>query len=299
MASQWGMVTTAQAMRMGVSRSQLSHAVSEGRLERVIRGVYRSSEAPIEPKESLYAYWLVLYPSQTAEERIFAKSYDAVVSLETAAWLHGLGNFVPEPYRFSVGKRKQTRFSEIQVRLKSYPQESITICEGLPTTTIEQTIADLVEDHADLSLVSDMVTYAPTDTLQQLNFACLRDLLSPFAEQNGFARGDGQALMNELFRPFIAGQKSDLKPVAASLINSDAFKNVIQSVPQVQNVIAKEITQAPIWNQIVNALAEQINPIVNQMASSLSQQELTKLISAISVGANLFGDKNGKKHNDE
>ncbi|WEV59545.1 type IV toxin-antitoxin system AbiEi family antitoxin domain-containing protein [Bifidobacterium sp. ESL0728] len=231
-ASQWGMITTAQAGRAGISRSTLSRMVGNGKLERVFRGVYRSTNVPVDSKEGLYAAWLALSPSRTGDERIFSESYDSVVSLETAAWLHGLGDFVPEPYRFSITDRKQVNSNEVRLKIKKYPKESLTICAGLPTTTVEQTVADLVEDHTDFSLIQDMFLNAPMEVIQNLDFDYMAKLLSPLAKRNGFKTNDGQALCLEILHPLqdkwakvITDVVDRSQQRVASLIQEELLKN--------------------------------------------------------------------------
>lgn len=69
-ASQWGMVTTAQAAAHGVPRLDLSRLCQSGHLERLAHGFYRDAGAPSEEFESLRAVWLAADPSHTAEQRL-------------------------------------------------------------------------------------------------------------------------------------------------------------------------------------------------------------------------------------
>lgn len=67
--------------------------------------------------------------------------------------------------------------------------------------TRERTIADLVEDVAELSLVADAMRDASWQT--RLDLGHLEGLLAPLAARNGCARGDGAALLRRLMQ--IAG----------------------------------------------------------------------------------------------
>lgn len=194
-ASQWGMVTTAQAIARGVTRLQVSRLSTEGCLERVSRGIYRDSGAPAERFDALKAAWLSIDPRRTAWERLADKPPDAVVSGATASYLLNIGDLVPEPYEFTVPTRRQTQRTELRYRVRELPPESLTMREGLLVTTPEQTIADLVEARMDLSLVADVLS----DT-EALDSRRLADLLSPLAQRNGFERGDGAALLADLER---------------------------------------------------------------------------------------------------
>ena len=197
-SSQWGMVTTAQAQRVGVSRLMLSRLEKAGALERLANGVYKDSGVPSDRFEGVHAMWLSLHPAKTAENRLTNKQHEAVVTLETAAWLHNIGDFVPEPYRFSTPKRKQTQRGDLQLRTKQYPVESIEIVEGLPVTGIEQTIADLVEANTDISLMQDLFLHLSATTMDKIDEGRLSVLLSPLAQRNGFEPGDGTSLRQQL-----------------------------------------------------------------------------------------------------
>ncbi|MCH9276804.1 type IV toxin-antitoxin system AbiEi family antitoxin domain-containing protein [Bifidobacterium amazonense] len=198
MATQWGLVTTAQAQQLGVARSVMSRLESAGKLERLCKGVYRNTSAPSERFESLHAAWLSLYPEKTAEKRLQDFRPDAVVCSHTAAWLLGVGDFVPEPYCFGTPVRKQTQRIDIMIRLKDYPAESLTMREGLPVTTFEQTVTDLVAENTDLSLVQNMFLNCSIEMYDNLNRSYLEELLAPYAKRNGFAAGDGEGLLHEL-----------------------------------------------------------------------------------------------------
>ncbi|RSX47804.1 type IV toxin-antitoxin system AbiEi family antitoxin domain-containing protein [Bifidobacterium callimiconis] len=201
METQWGLVTTAQAQHLGIARSSMHRLETEGKLERLLKGVYRNTSVPSERFESLHAAWLSLYPEQTAEERLHNSPPDAVVSSHTAAWLLDIGDFVPEPYCFSTPTRKQTQRTGISIRSKKYDPESLTIREGLPVTTFEQTVADLVADNTDLSLVSSLFSSCTIEAYDNINRSYLEKLLAPYAKRNGFASGDGRGLLSALTAP--------------------------------------------------------------------------------------------------
>lgn len=195
-ASQWGMVTTAQAATRGVTRLQLSRLSESGHLERVSHGIYRDPGAPPERFDALKAAWLSIDPTHTAQERLASGAPDAVLSGPAASYLLGLGDLVPEPYEFTVALRRQSQRSELRYRVRQLPAESITRREGLPVTTREQTIADLVESRTDLSLVANVLRDAARQSA--LDTPRLVALLSPLAARNGHPKGDGESLLRHL-----------------------------------------------------------------------------------------------------
>lgn len=186
------LTTTLSSGRLGVTRLHLSRLAQDGYLERLGYGVYRAVSAPADPREAIKAAWLSINPGFTAEERLACQPYDAVVSGRAAAWLLGIGDLVPEPYQFTTPTRRQTQRTEFTYRIRHLPPVSVTLREGLPVTTPEQTIADLVEDRQDFSLVADAGL---------LDRVRLVELLAPLAARNGYQPHNGEALLAALERP--------------------------------------------------------------------------------------------------
>ncbi|MDR0783300.1 MAG: type IV toxin-antitoxin system AbiEi family antitoxin domain-containing protein [Propionibacteriaceae bacterium] len=209
--SQWGMVTTAQAAQRGVSRLALSRLCDVGHLERVAHGVYRAASVPSGRFDNLKATWLSIQPKETAEERLRRRSEDAVVSGATASYLLGMGDLLPEPYEFTVATRRQTQRPELTFRVAQLAPDRVTLREGLPVTTPEQTIADLVESRIDRSLVADVLAEAGTIDRQKLS-----DLLDRLAARNGFK--SGEVLLTELEKLARQDPESQAKAIAASAL---------------------------------------------------------------------------------
>src|SRR5690625_5082392 len=143
---QWGMVTTGQARRLGVSHMNLTRLVQGGMLVRLTRGVYKAAGAPRNENEDLIVAWLMAEPD-------------------------------------------------------------VTIRAGLPVTTRERTIADLIETRQDLSLIADALADAARHA--QIDVNRLIHLLAPLAERNGHHKGDGVEFLKTLMK--IAGM--EIKPL--------------------------------------------------------------------------------------
>lgn len=92
-ACQWGMVTSAQASLHGITRLDLSRLAADGQLERVAHGVYRDTGAPGGPHDDLKAAWLSTDSKTMGEVRIKDGANGVVVAGESAADLHGIGDF--------------------------------------------------------------------------------------------------------------------------------------------------------------------------------------------------------------
>lgn len=194
--SQWGLVTTRQATSRGISHMQLTRFAEAGDLVRLAHGVYRDGGTPSSSLDDLRAAWLSTAPGQLAAERLAENPDDAVVSLASAANLHRIGDFRSTAITFTTPTRRQSQKQEIRYRTRDLPASDITIVEGLPTTSRERTIADLIEAREDLSTVAD--AYRDASLQSRLNYERLEELLSPLAQRNGFAKNDGAALLQRL-----------------------------------------------------------------------------------------------------
>lgn len=105
----------------------------------------------------------------------------------------------------------------------------MTITHGLPVTTIERTVTDLVEARTDLSLVADVVRDAAQT--RRLDTNRLKELLGPLAARNGLRKGDGAALLDETPKVGVNGFRSMSHRMAsrwislASIRHAETVKN--------------------------------------------------------------------------
>lgn len=207
-AYQWGMVTSAQAAMLGVTRLDLSRLAADGQLDRVSHGVYRHAGAPAGVHADLQAAWLSTEPKTMGAARIRDAASGVVVAAESAAHLHGIGDFRPLRHEFVSPSRRQSQRSTIRYRQRTLDPHDVTLVDGLPVMTMERTLADLVEEVGDLSLVADALRDA--SRTRDLDPKRLSALLAPLAQRNGLPRGDGAALLDRLMQ--IGG--TDLETVA-------------------------------------------------------------------------------------
>src|ERR1700760_2104274 len=96
----WGLITTGQAERAGVSRKQLARMASAGAIDRVAQGVYRVTGAPQQEHEAIYTAWLA--PGGATAPRTDTGVAPIVAAGETAAVVHGIGDFFPAGFDFIV-----------------------------------------------------------------------------------------------------------------------------------------------------------------------------------------------------
>lgn len=190
-AGQWGMITTAQARVHGVARANLAHRVRTGELERTDHyGVYRLTAAASSPLDDLRAAWLSTNGGALAQDRTQAPQLDAVVASAAAAMVHGLGDVYPAPYRLIVPSRRQSATGAIAYSWRPLDPADVEIVDGLPITTRERTIVDLLSDEGDASIAADALRDAFRSGFE-LDEKRLAELLASHAGKLGCVQGDG------------------------------------------------------------------------------------------------------------
>lgn len=229
-AYQWGMVTSAQASRHEITRLDLSRLAEAGHLERLAHGVYKDAGGPAGRFDDLHAAWLSTDPKTRGEMRIKNSANGVVVAGESAADLHGIGDFRALRHDFVSPTRRQSQRKEIRYRQRALDPRDVMLVEGLPVMTMERTIADLVDDNQDLSLVGDALRDASSK--RALDLHRLHELLAPLAAREGFKKGDGAALLHRLME--IAGTDAD--SLARLLARSPSYGTLAQVARQVANV---------------------------------------------------------------
>lgn len=116
-ASQWGLITTAQAASRGIPRSLLSGMAKSGSLERMDHGIY-AVPSSVDELTALRAAWLALEPRRSAEERLRDLVSSGVVSHTSAAGLYRVGDLLDDEPEFTLTHRRQTRR---HMRLHRFP----------------------------------------------------------------------------------------------------------------------------------------------------------------------------------
>jgi|AntAceMinimDraft_1070359.scaffolds.fasta_scaffold30558_1 hypothetical protein len=202
---QWGLVTSGQAGRRGVSRLDLARLADAGLLERVSHGVYRDAGAAPDTFDELRIAWLSLEPKVEAHARLTDLSSVVVVSGISAATLHGIGDLRSDRHEFTTPVRRQSQRKDFHFIVRPVDQSQITLREGLPVTTVERTLADLIASHTDLTHVAS----ALGDALRRgsIELGNLALLLAPLAGRNGLKTNDGAGFVDHLLK--LAGMDAD------------------------------------------------------------------------------------------
>lgn len=229
-AFQGGMVTTAQAAALGVSRLTISRLADAGHLERLVHGVYKDVGAPGEQFDDMRAAWLSTDPSRQAYARIRDRANDVVFAAASAARLHCIGELWDRHHDFIAPRRRQSQRREIRYRQLKLDPRDVLIVEGLPTLSLEATIADLFNAEADLRHIGNALRDAARK--RPLDFDHLQELLVPHAADEGFRKGDGAGLLQRLKE--LAG--IDIESMTRFLARSEKYADLAQVVRVVEHV---------------------------------------------------------------
>lgn len=271
--SQWGMVTSAQASARGVSHMNLTRLAESGALIRLSHGVYRDAGAPSGEHEELRVAWLASEPTKLAWERLKRDIDKVVVSGESASRLHNIGEFRASRSELTTSIRKQTQRPDIRYRTRKLTREDVTVREGLPVTTRERTIADLVEDRQDLSLVGHALRDAARTS--RLDIDRIVDLLSPLAERNGYRKGDGAAVLDHLME--LAG--IDSVSVATQLANIPSVGSLVAE-KHLANLLATGDFDSPALRSVQGSLAAILTDVRKNIPQQFVAAEWTAIAQA-------------------
>lgn len=218
-SSQWGLFTSAQALREGVSRTQLSRMSADGRVEATSYATYRFTTGEETAYCSIKSAWLSLFPKATAYDRLRARPRDAVVACRTAASMHGDTELHETPFAFAVANGGRTTRSDVTLHSWRIEECDIIIIEGLPVASVERTVADLVRTNEDPSLMGNFIT-GVCSRGHVVDESRLAELLAPLASRNGYAKGDGASFARRLV--------SDHAAEAQARFAVDAINRILQ-----------------------------------------------------------------------
>lgn len=158
-----GFVTAAQALEAGVDRPGISRLVKQGFLRREQRALYRLSHFPQAENSDLWraVLWPVLDKSSSG-------SVLGTLCLETALSLYDVSTI--NPSKIDIALPPAMRFrrsipSDIIIHAKSYPSDAVARVNGLPTTTLFRTLADLIAERRALQFVDEALEVAQSRAL--------------------------------------------------------------------------------------------------------------------------------------
>jgi len=190
---QWGLVTRAQALALGVPRATFARLVAAGALVRVAHGVYRVAGGADPGRLDLRAAWLQLDPRTPAWQRVRSDQV-ATVSHRSAAQLYGLGDLIADTHEFSVPVRTQTRRPDVRLYLRHVPAADRELVDGLPATRPHRIVADLLARREDGSAIATIAVEAVRRGLTTP--AQVADSVAPLAGR--YHLSDGASLAGQL-----------------------------------------------------------------------------------------------------
>ena len=159
-SGQWGLVTTAQAAALGVSRSDLGRLGRTGAVQRVRHGVYALASAGYGPLQDLQAAWLATDPGRDAEIRVM-EGDDIVASHVSAAQVYGLGDLIAGAHEFTSPRRRQTAQPDVRFHRLDLSNEDRGVVAGLPAVA-----ANLVSSEAFLRALVEPLSRQFAENLQ-------------------------------------------------------------------------------------------------------------------------------------
>lgn len=208
-AGQWGMVTTRQALPLGVDDVTLHRLRTAGLLETVRHGVHAVTSSTAADARPEQAAWLSLRPEAAAWERPLLDPDGGVISHQSAARLHGLGDLPNTRVEMTVPRRRTMRDPAVWLRRAELSESDVLLIDGLPVTTPARTIADLLDQHVDGSHIATIIRQAIE--AGQVTVDGLAERISPYARRYGVRPGSGTELLTRLLAQ-IGLSVADLTP---------------------------------------------------------------------------------------
>jgi predicted transcriptional regulator of viral defense system len=142
-----GLFTSQEARDAGVLDSVLVRLAQRRRLERVARGVYRIRNFPT-TRFSQYREAIFWLRASSGPENV-------ALSHETALSVYGISDANPSKIHVTAPARarlRRKRPTHIVVHRANLPPGDVTTHEGMPITTIERTIGDILTETAKVDL---------------------------------------------------------------------------------------------------------------------------------------------------
>ncbi|MET9268844.1 type IV toxin-antitoxin system AbiEi family antitoxin domain-containing protein [Kribbella sp. NPDC003557] len=227
-SSQWGLVTTAQAHEAGVSKMQLSRLAGRGTVQRVRHGVYALPSADAGSLQGVRAAWLSTASQPAGEQPL------AVVSGESAAAVHGIGDLLPAKYEFTSAVRRQTTQPDTRYRKRDLPEGDVTWVDGLPVTTVARTVGDLATGGIDF----DHLAVAIRDAIasKEVGAAALAQALEPAA--GSLRAPSGNALLRAALKA------TDFRPDTWLLeLMAPQLQEELLRTPQFQDLVSHAVAE--------------------------------------------------------
>jgi len=275
-ADQWGLVTTAQATNAGVDSVTLARLVNAGLIDHIRRGVYAAASVPEDQHRAARAAWLQLNPRVPAWKRTLLDPDGGVFSHGTAAHVHDLGDLLLGAFQFTVPRRRTSTQADIEFRHLPLAEHDVVKVDGLPVTTVERSIADMLADHIDGGHMGDIIHRAIQRG--QVDVVSLAQRVGPYARRYGVTDKNGMVLMHSLLE-----QAGKTMPEFSRLGYLDALAQLV-SVSKSQSTRA-DVDLSPELQAILVDLADivlsspRMKNLQRQMRLLLESPEVLEALS--------------------
>lgn len=263
------------------------------RVEPMCYGVYRFVAGSEPEHADLKAAWLSVFPKETAAERLSKRPYDAVIAAETAAASLKAGDFHMSPYTFITSHRRQTSREDMRFLRSSLDEADVIILEGVPTTSPERTVFDLLRLDEDPSLVDGFMRDLAQSQSRPFDLERLSELLDPIAARHGFPDG-GVSFAADLMARNVADVQivkagEALQSALSSVLNTDALSS---SVMESAEVAFAELTRFEAASELARSLQSSMTSLYPGIAKSLSlmSSKMRELSASIPAAANPLTD---------
>jgi hypothetical protein len=127
---QHGVVSIGQLKELGYSTSAVGRAAGSGRLHLIDRSVYAVGHTRLSRHGQCFA-------------AVFACGPGAVLSHFSAAWLHGLARWSPEPFHVTGPVARRSRLPVRIHRARRLVDEDREVAEGIPVTAVPRLLLDM------------------------------------------------------------------------------------------------------------------------------------------------------------
>jgi predicted transcriptional regulator of viral defense system len=290
-ADQWGLVTAKQAATEGVNGVQLKRLTDAGLMENVGRGVYLVTGAGYPQHLEIKIAWLRLAPAKRAWQRNSTDPDSGVISHSSACLLHDLGDIPAGHVEITVPRRRVARDPDVQLRIAHLESSEVTMVDGLPVTTAERTIIDLLRSHADAGHIGGVIADAERRDL--ITLKALAHRVESFINAYGVAPdADGRVLIDHLVGQAGARLRAnDLKDavevayekgVLDSTVDETARRLAVSALTPVLRQLARDLPSAsfdtPAMRESGEALRSLSFPMGDELAETL--RELTTPLAA-------------------
>lgn len=188
-----GLLASKDARAQGIQDSVLVRLAQRGRLERMSRGVYRIAHFPADRLAQYREAVLWVQASQGPER--------AALSHETALMLYGISDVNPSRVHLTVPESARMRRVHpkwIAIHRANLATEDILLHEGMPVTTVERSILDvLASTHR-----TDFARQAITDALRKglltsAQASGLRKRINPSSQSASLSANASKVKVNE------------------------------------------------------------------------------------------------------